>query len=346
VPRELPRTLQAALDGDWLSEALAPAGLPRVTKVDLVDPVQVNQQVKATIVRIKAHFADGEAADLCLKAFLDRPDGRVGSPQAARESEFYNKLASKISVRTPECVVAPIDPETQHTVLIMRDLVVDGVRFCTALEPFDAERAAQSLEQLARLHTSHTTLGPIAAITWTSRQIDYLLRYMTPETVQKLLDDPRSEGLPSSTADAHRLFESLKALSAIDAQNPAVLIHGDCHAGNVFLTEDGVGLIDWQLLQQGGWALDVAYHMAAVLPVELAEREERTLLKHYLDTVGRLGGSAPDEETAWRLYRMSVVYGFFLWAITRTVAPEIIKTFINRLGSSITRHDSYRLLGV
>jgi hypothetical protein len=43
---------------------------------------------------------------------------------------------------------------------------------------------------------------------------------------------------------------------------------------------------------------------------------------------------------------MSVVYGYFLWAITRRVEPAIINVFVNRLGSAVTRHESYRLLGV
>ncbi|MFC6435459.1 hypothetical protein ACFQAQ_09885 [Novosphingobium resinovorum] len=30
------------------------------------------------------------------------------------------------------------------------------------------------------------------------------------------------------------------------------MIHGDAHAGNVFRTPEGMGVIDWQLLQRGG----------------------------------------------------------------------------------------------
>ncbi|MFD2135687.1 phosphotransferase [Novosphingobium resinovorum] len=29
------------------------------------------------------------------------------------------------------------------------------------------------------------------------------------------------------------------------------MIHGDAHAGNVFRTPEGMGVIDWQLLQRG-----------------------------------------------------------------------------------------------
>ena len=53
---------------------------------------------------------------------------------------------------------------------------------------------------------------------------------------------------------------------------PQFLVHGDAHAGNIFRTDRGSGLIDWQVLQRGTWAIDVAYHLCAVLPVDLAER--------------------------------------------------------------------------
>jgi aminoglycoside phosphotransferase (APT) family kinase protein len=346
---QLPRTLEAALDPSWLSEALSPgdeAGR-RVLRAEVVEAVQVDQTIKATIVRLKAHFADGESENLCLKGFLDRKDGRVGGGEAAvREAGFYSQLAPGIGVRTPTAVATPTDRETRHSVIIMGDLIVEGARFCTALEPFDADLAAQSLEQLARLHCCRTTIGPIEAIDWTSRQIDWLSRYMTLGTLQGLMDGPRSEGLTARTRDADLLIRGLQALAAEDARRPATLIHGDCHAGNIFQTADGVGLIDWQLLQQGGWALDVAYHIAAVLPVEVAEREERALLNHYLEAARGLGGIMPDAEEAWTEYRMSAVYGLFLWGITRTVDPAVIKTFVGRLGAAVDRHDSYRLLGL
>jgi hypothetical protein len=43
---------------------------------------------------------------------------------------------------------------------------------------------------------------------------------------------------------------------------------------------------------------------------------------------------------------MSVVYGYYLWAITRRVEPAITNVFVNRLGNAVARHESYRLLGL
>jgi hypothetical protein len=343
MSRPLPRTLEQALDPAWLTEALAPVSKgARVTEVETVELLKT----VATKVRFKARYENGETGNYCLKAFLDLPpDAPATNPTSVREADFYNKIANKITVRVPTCVNAPV--ADGFGVVIMRDLIVDGARFCTALEPFDANRAAASLEQLARLHMSHKVLEA-SDKDWLPRQLHWLAQatYTGPAALQELMDGPRGEGLPARSRNAEVLIAGLKALAALDETRPAVLIHGDCHAGNIFETKDGAGLIDWQLLQQGGWALDVVYHISAALPIELAEKEERNLLNHYLDCVRRLGGEVPDAETAWRRYRESAVYGYYLWAITRKVDPPIIVAFNQRLGSAVTRHESYKLLGV
>ena len=124
------------------------------------------------------------------------------------------------------------------------------------------------------------------------------------------------------------------------------MVHGDAHAGNIFRTAKDSGLIDWQVLQRGGWAIDVAYHLCAVLPVELAEQEERRLLGHYLNIGRGWGFELPGEEEAWLHYREAAMYGFYMWGITRRVDPAIIVQFTDRLGRAVMRHESHALLGV
>ena len=90
------------------------------------------------------------------------------------------------------------------------------------------------------------------------------------------------------TRDAAVLIEGMNALARQDAELPQTLVHGDAHAGNIYQTAQGPGLIDWQLLQKGSWALDVAYHICAVLDAPVAEHEERRLMAHYLETLRAL----------------------------------------------------------
>ena len=342
---EVPATLKRAMDPAWLTLALEPIGkgaaVIRVEQVELLRTV-------ATKIRFAVEFAGiAEKHHFCLKGLLDVDEltARGGSTMI-READFYTFIAPRVDVRVPTCVSAIVDRERQQGAIIMRDLIVDGARFCTALEPFTADDAAASLEQIARLHAGRFLLETESWIT--PRVADLAqAQYVPMPLLQEMLDGPRGEGLPEAVRNAERLVAAMKVLAARDEQRPQFLVHGDSHAGNNYRSaEGGAGLIDWQLLQRGGWALDVGYHVAAVLPVELAEREERNLLRHYLATMRGLGCEVPEEEEAWLQYREAVIYGYYLWAITRRVDPPIINLFVNRLGSAVTRHDSHRLLGI
>jgi aminoglycoside phosphotransferase (APT) family kinase protein len=230
-------------------------------------------------------------------------------------------------------------------VLLMRDVIAGGGRFCSALEAFTVDQAADSLAQIANLHAGSALLDKTP---WIRQRAAELARmpHMTAEILQGLLDGPRGDNLSPEVRNGARLIEGMKALADQDAGRPQFLVHGDAHAGNIFRTAQGSGLIDWQVLQRGGWAIDVAYHLCAVLPVELAEQEERKLLGQYLEMARGHGLTLPGEEQAWRQYREAVMYGFYMWGITRRVAPDITVQFTDRLGRAVMRHESHALLGV
>ena len=339
----VPATLAGALDPSWLAQALSDdSGGQAVAAVEQVELIRT----VATKVRFAVTFADGSTRNYCLKGLLevDAMTAR-GGPACVLEADFYGKVASIVDVRVPEAVATVIDREGQQAVTIMRDLIVDGATFCSALDPFTADDAVMSLDQLSRLHAKSAFLD---GADWIRPRASELAKmsYVTPEMLQELLDGPRGDDLSPRVRSAANLAMAIKALADRDGARPQFMIHGDSHAGNVFRTRQGMGLIDWQLLQRGGWALDVAYHLNAVLPTEIAEVEERRLLGEYLAMMRGHGMTVPDEEQAWQQYREGVTYGYYLWGITRRVDPPIIVQFVDRLGKAVMRHDSFGLLGV
>ncbi len=341
----VPATLDEALDPAWLGEALCPDSGGR--KVEAVERVEVIRTV-ATKVRFAVQFSGLDAPRAyCLKGLLDVDEVTAkGGATMVREADFYGLVGPLVAVRTPACVATVLDRAAPQAVVIMRDLIAEGTRFCSALEPFDADQAAASLEQLAALHAGRPLLDTEP---WITPRVAELaeMRYVTVEVLQGLLDGKRGEGLSAEVKDAARLGAAMRVLAQRDAARPQFLVHGDAHAGNIFRTAEGdTGLIDWQLLQRGGWALDIAYHLSAVLPSDLAASEERRLLGHYLELMRGHGCAMPDAETAWRQYREAAIYGFYLWSITRRVDPPIIDLFVGRLGRAVERHESHALLGV
>jgi hypothetical protein len=340
---EVPSTLQQATDPAWLQRALAPViGAATVESVETVEVIRT----MATKVRFRVKHSRG-SDDFCLKGFLDVDAGNAaGGSTMIREADFYSEIAPKVQMRLADCVVKVIDREAQTGAIIMRDLITtQGARMCNALVPLGVDVLTGTLTQLAALHAGGALLKTSPWIT--HRVLQNATRpHLSVTTIQELFDGPRSEGLPTHVTNAERLMKAMKSLADRDLQRPQSLVHGDCHAGNIFLTDAGPGFLDWQLIQRGHWALDVAYHINALLPVDVAEKEEVNLLRQYLQAAQALGTAVPSFDEAFTQYREAVVYGFYLWVITRRVAPELTNMSNYRLGSAVTRHDSYRLLGV
>jgi len=340
-----PSTLGEVLDPAWLEAMLAP-NWPgaKVTEVMVVELLAT----QATKARIRLTIEGGRDAPshLCIKGVLTD----TGAVPAASivETLFYREAAASLPVTVPHCIHASLDAGRSRGVIVMQDVIAAGGSFCTALEPFTPEQALDGLEQLARLHAA-TWGGSIAQPTpWVVSFLDRISHQpiMPLETLQALLDGTRGARLDPAVRDAARLQRALERLAVEVRAGPSCFVHGDAHAGNVYRRADGeLGLVDWQILQIGNWAQDVAYHLAAVLSPEDRRQHERSLLDDYLARLTAAGGPDLDREQAWRQYRTAVVYGYYLWSITRKVDADIIDEFVHRLGTAAHDLDSFALLG-
>jgi hypothetical protein len=341
----VPETLQESLDAAWLSQALlSVSNGARVRSVELTEVIKT----VASKARIAVEFdsTPGVKHYYCVKAFLDHADPSLGGETTIREADFYAQVAPCLSMRVPKVTSVVIDRANQRGILVMEDMVAAGCRFLTALDDCDAAFAATTLDQLARLHAAQHLLE---ARPWISRRLDYVVNnpYLSAEQLNELFARPgRQVGLSANARDGALLLSAMAKLAERMRARPSTLLHGDCHAGNVYLHPDGPGFTDWQMVQRGHWALDVAYHINAVLPIEASVAHERELLETYAAALLNHGGPRVDRDEAWYDYRTAVVYGFYQWAITRFTKETITETCIQRLGAAVDRHDSYRLLGV
>jgi hypothetical protein len=342
---ETPAALQQALDPKWLTGALAGvSGGAKVASVEMAELIKTMASKARIVVRFEGK--PDAPLHLCLKAFMD--DDAIaasGGATTLREADFYTKIAPHISMRVPGCISVVADRKKQQCILLMPDMVEAGAHFCSALEPFTLDQAAETLDQIARLHAGSRLL---ATNPWIPNRLQSIAdTEMFPAAkIQPLMYDARRGNLPERTLDAALLLRGMRALAERNAPLPQTLGHGDCHAGNVYWMSDGPGFTDWQLIHRGSWALDVAYHICAILTVDVAEREERRLLKHYIDVARAHGGEALDPERAWEEYRAAQIYGFYHWAITARQPPPITNEAFQRLGAGVTRHETYKLLGL
>lgn len=342
-----PANLAEVLAPTWLSNMLA-ARWPGANVCD-VRIVEV-LATQATKVRL-ALEVEGGGADvptrICIKGVLT--DTGATPSASIVETLFYCEAAAALPVRVPACIHSSLNAGRSRGVVVMQDVIAAGGSFCTALDPFTPEQALDGLDQLARLHAAAWEGTNAYALGWVQSFLDQITHrpIMLQATLQELLDGPRGDRLNPTVRDAGRLNRALEQLAAEVREAPRCLIHGDAHAGNVYRQADGqLGLVDWQILQKGNWAQDVAYHLAAVLSPEDRRAHERALLDEYRARLKALGGPDLAEDAAWRRYRTAMIYGFYLWAITRKVDPAITHEFVRRLGTAAGELQSFELLGV
>lgn len=343
---EVPASLDEALDSAWLGKVLS-----HLSGGSAIETLEVQGVVKAMAskVRLAVSFAKEpqRVYPLCVKGFLDFDLGAAADITTLREGGFYAAIAPHVDMLLPPCVAVVRDKADRRCIIILADLIEAGAHFYNALEPFGIEQVTETLDQLARLHAKpklvdHNDWLPSRLSDLATRKPVYPW-----QKIQQLMRDSRAEGLPPSTTSADKLKLGLMALEQRLSQQAVTLLHGDCHPGNVFKMPSGrLGFTDWQLVQKGHWSLDVAYHIAASMPVELAEKEEKELLRFYLDALQRHGGQSVSMDLAWEVYRCAPIYGFYHWAITQRVDPAITQQAYGRLGAAVTRHESYQRLGI
>ncbi|BBY09633.1 phosphotransferase family protein [Mycobacterium marseillense] len=333
----VPDSLEQALSVEWLTAALG-IDIVSVVPGPVVDRISTN-------ARFSIRAADGRSRRLCVKGYFN-DIGRAARYVGAPEAYFYRELAAATGVRTLRSVYADIDPHTRHGVIITDDVVAQDATFLDGNSPYTPDQTAQTLAEFARLHAATWGSARCADAPWLAPRLGRALEVWglqtTLDIIGRNLEGPNGQRMPASVKDPQRLVDAYRALAEMHAK-PWCVIHGDAHVGNVFLDAGGVGcLVDWQLVQRGGWYLDVGYHIASTLTVEERRRTERDLLRHYLDALESHGVTPPPWDEAWRAVAFGMVHGFYLRSITTKVQPAIIATLLDRLGTAVADHDALR----
>jgi hypothetical protein len=327
----------------------SPSQPVEVTEVRIVEVLKTQAtKVRFEVDAVRAPVGFGR--QLCVKGFFGEEPLSTAFAGASRdEARYYLEIAPHSAVRTPHCRYAGLDADTGHGIIIMDDVVAAGGRFLTVVEPYSPDQTAASLDQLARLHAEYWNGVGLERFPWLkSRLAEIAISSMIPLPIlQDLMDGERGRPLSPAIRDAKRIHGALVAVAKLADGERNCLVHGDAHAGNIFECNGAPALVDWQLLQRSCWALDVSYHIGTTLTVEDRAKSEQHLLRHYLQRLRAHGVEEPPGwQDAWLAYRTHMLYGYYLWGITRRVEPCITHEMVRRLGLAVTSLESFELLDV
>jgi hypothetical protein len=339
----VPASLDEVLSPEWLTAALGTRypgiEVTSVERGELISRVATNQ---AFTIKCADGVPEGLSPHLFAKGYFTEIGEQfrfAGIP----ESLFYRDIAESTGMHTLRCVYADLDTESFFSVVITEDVAVDGAVFLDSRSDYTADQAAQSLEDLARLHASTWMQPRYAKAEWLASRLEQYTQRRGMPDIAVNFDGPIGAGVPSEVRDTQRLYGTYAALGRqVADEAPWCVVHGDAHIGNVFLDPTGrPSFVDWQLVQRGPWYLDVGYHLSASLSVDDRRADERDLVAHYLEVLAAGGVDVPDETAVWRGVRRGMVHGFYLWAITLKVDPEITTRLLERLGTAVADHDAY-----
>ena len=339
----VPDDIDVAVSPAWLTDALQPRfpgiEIRGVERGPVVERLSTNARFTVDYVgefELPRH--------LCVKGYFGeagRPIAFVGEPEAC----FYRDLAGSVGVRTLNCVYADLDPVSRHGVVITHDEAVAGGEFLDGNSPFDVDQAADALTELAHLHAGTWRAQQWADAAWLQPRLGRAVQAWgekrTLEIMSANLNGAIGIGVPPAARDAEHLLAMHRRVSARtpDARSQWCVIHGDAHVGNIMVdAASRPWLVDWQLVQRGFWYIDVGYLIAATLTQSIRRSSERDLLHHYLDTLASYGISPPQADEAWGSIGDGMVHGFFLWAITTKVEPDVIAVLLERLGAAVADH--------
>jgi hypothetical protein len=293
----------------WLSTALS-ARHPgvRVAAVEVVDATE----------RTNHHLRLGLAYDVRAGApdtlFCKLPPrdpahrARIGAGgMGAREVHFYSEVAPSLSLRVPACSYAAAGADGSF-LMLLEDLTARGAAISDGSWAVPGRLAGAALAELAELHVRYEDPARLASVAgWAASK-----RGKTPDfviqTLRHVIDHCADQLNDAYLAIAALYIDHGDAIEATWDAGPRTLIHGDAHIGNLFVDGERVGFLDWGMAKLGTPMRDVSFFLTMGIEPADRRRDERELIRHYLDARRALGGSPIAFEDAWLAHRIHAAY--------------------------------------
>ncbi|HKX77361.1 MAG TPA: phosphotransferase [Novosphingobium sp.] len=265
----------------------------------------------------------------------------------------YRDVFPVLKLPAPACYFADYAPDQGQGIVVMEDLVARNVTFCDARVPQTFEQVARRLEDFARFHAQTWNTPEFKQGRWDSMRMNpatlpnYLAQYFVPSEWERFTGLPRGAAASVRFHDRDLMRAMLDKVVAYSEERPQVLIHGDAHLGNLYISADGSpGFFD-SLPSRGPAMRDIAYHVCGALDTADRRRWEGALIHHYLQELKRNGvADVPPFDDMMREYAVFLLVGYLIFLINESFYQlESINTaYVARFSAAMIDHDTVGLL--
>ena len=360
-PDEVPGRA-ADLTTDWLTATLC-RDVDDATVVAFTTPGGSSGTSERVGLRVEYNAA-GKAAGLPTELFMKlsssyRQRLLLGGAGALRgETDFFMRFRPRVEIEAPKGYWGGVDERTWKSIVIMEDIAATkGATFSEPVTPVTRAEIEDLLQNMARFHGALWQDLELPVLRTPLQHLKTISAFISMEERCRVgMERSKSVIAPTLYGEAARLWEGLRRCLALATNDmPRTLLHGDSHIGQTYRTADGrMGLTDWQITLQGGWAYDVAYLIGSSCEPEERRAWDRELLAGYLERLTEHGGHPPAIEDAWRLYCSMLFYPYAAFAFTigraayqpRMQPDEYSLAILRRASAAIEDNESFRAVGL
>jgi hypothetical protein len=304
-----------------LTEALRRAGLhPDGAAVEAVDAAPIGTGQMADSLRLTITWSgDPSDAPRSLVAKLPSSDERsraTGRIMRAYEVEvsFYREVAPLVDIRTPRCLLAELDQDTNEFLLLLEDLAPASQG--DQLDGCGADLAARVLDEAAALHAPRWNDPGLRRITWLDRVTPEsaaatasVVGSLFPGFVDRYGHSFAPEVIDGLERGVERIGEWWRGLPGAQT-----VVHGDLRLDNLLLGDeaDAIWTVDWQTVVLGNGVADTAYFVGGNLLPEERRRHEQDLVRGYHRSLLDRGVEGLSWDECWARYRHGAWHGVYL----------------------------------
>ena len=230
--------------------------------------------------------SDGGPDTLIAKFPTEAEDNRFVATtydMYGREYRFYTQVAPNVPIRAPVCYHAEFNEENSDFVLLIEELLGynlgDQVAGCTLNE------AHAVVKDLAALHRS--TWQPSPEIQINQHDMPYQREGMIggfgvgwPGVLANFSHVLEAELTSDEIELLATLPEHVNQLLDKVHDGPLVIAHGDVRLDNIFFSDDGNALVDFQAVCKAAPEHDLSYFVTQSLPDEVRHAEDWVAVYH------------------------------------------------------------------
>ena len=254
-----------------------------------------------------------------------------------KEIRFYRDLQPIMNIRTPKHYCSALDIADDPDVILERlqgmnrlpIWVIRGImalagwivtgnprKYALLIEDLSEYRMGDQAKgcsdedvknvicTMAQMHAQFWDSKELAEMTWISPYA-VVSRMMQMRYLQSVGRFVSEEG-GNLTQDQRDMLNWLKvngiALTERFGEESATLLHGDCRLDNICFDDKAnqVVVFDWQTMQAGPGAADLAYFISATLSEEDGEDRVNALIEYYLEALNLHGITLNPKQLRWQ----------------------------------------------